>query len=621
VKEQERRNFKGRIVDWTTMITAALDSSTITHEASNDPASRLELAPQLKEGSLSSQASIRILLPVTCAMIPRAVCIAQGIFSCNPCDKYRLIMDANGRYRGKSQQEFSIRYRCNCPNKSVILRRPISCEEQEAQEVSPSDSQSSSVSSFSHSSGSTTTTTTTTARQSCRKMKAIVYNVPDSDSDSDSDSEDPHFERLVKAVAPPTTLVATPVNDILAAPPTLGILQQSIRAPTPSIHRSIATQTDRTMSRINNMPSISRWSKQTATDLGVRLNRVIHNEEEKGEMQRLTKKQRRINLELFGKALMSLTNFTYFKRRLKTRGNALVFCTFRYLCEWKPELFQEAILVESRQFLRRHVFQPWKFQKSIDTNAAGGLNYESCNSIRNDVEELASTGVIPHGTTIAKYAKLLEQHAVQAYGLAINVEKTRHGPSLSFDLDTLLRLIICGYGLDKFAATASGHPPVLIAHTLDGAMLTSNLGHVTAGTKIVDPRAANPMTGIHIGISGFFQSRDLCYPAQIVFGKDCKSLYSDCFGGFFSKFHGGLVIPPTPNYPIELSNFQISAPQDMSSIWKTTGLGGGCYNKKQFCYCCMCTNDLISVYKSDDNRCDLCKRLGVTRCFCHPVND
>jgi hypothetical protein len=90
-------------------------------------------------------------------------------------------------------------------------------------------------------------------------------------------------------------------------------------------------------------------------------------------------------------------------------------------------------------------------------------------------------GCIPHGTTIAKYAKLLEQHAVKAYGLDIIVESTSHGPSLTFDLDNLFRLIVTGYGLDKFAATGSGHKPVIIAHTLDGAMLTSHLGHVTAG--------------------------------------------------------------------------------------------------------------------------------------------
>jgi hypothetical protein len=182
-------------------------------------------------------------------------------------------------------------------------------------------------------------------------------------------------------------------------------------------------------------------------------------------------------------------------------------------------------------------------------------------------------------------------------------------------------MILCGYGLDKYAATNSGHKPVMLAHTLDGAMLTAHLGHVTAGIKIVDPRATDPKSGIPIGIDGLFQSRDLCFPAHIVFGKDCKNLYTDCFGPFHCRCHGNLVIPPSIDYPIELSNFQVIAPQDMSSIWKTVGLGGGSYNKKQLCYACMCNNDRISVFKTGDSRCDRCQQLDIRRCFCHPVND
>ena len=58
----------------------------------------------------------------------------------------------------------------------------------------------------------------------------------------------------------------------------------------------------------------------------------------------------------------------------------------------------------------------------------------------------------------------------------------------------------------------------MIAHTLDGAMLTAHLGHVTAGIKIVDPRGVDPISGYAMGIDGLFQSRDfLCFPAHNVF--------------------------------------------------------------------------------------------------------
>ena len=290
----------------------------------------------------------------------------------------------------------------------------------------------------------------------------------------------------------------------------------------------------------------------------------------------------------------------------------------------KPELFKDPILEEARIYLRRSVFQPWKFQKSIDINAAGGLNYESCNSIRRDVEELEkrSFGVIPHGSTIAKSGKILEKHAIAKYGLNVIVDNTPHGPSLRFDLDTVLRLILKGFGLDKFAATDSGHPPVMLAHTLDGAMLASHLGHVTAGIKIVDPRAIDPMTGYAIGIDGLFQTRELCFALQIVFGKDCKDLY---------ETHALLTSLPSsmvgysfqPQFKTQWSyrTSRLFHPRTCPSIWKTTGLGGGSFNKKQFCYACMCENNQISLFSTGEKRCERCARLGIERCFCHPVND
>jgi hypothetical protein len=64
--------------------------------------------------------SIRITLPVTCAFIPRGLCIDREIYSCNPCDKYHLVMAADSSYRGKHQQEFSHRLKCQCPNKSLL---------------------------------------------------------------------------------------------------------------------------------------------------------------------------------------------------------------------------------------------------------------------------------------------------------------------------------------------------------------------------------------------------------------------------------------------------------------------------------------------------------------------
>jgi hypothetical protein len=627
------------------MIAAAAAAGTSSSPAAaskkslHDPVARKALVEKLKarngklpEGFRPSFTPFKISLPLTCAHVPREYCNSNKLFSCSACDQFRPLMKDDGTYKGKEQHEFSRKYACQCPNFEVVLRltekslerydpppraaaEAIDDDEDKEMTSPGSDSQSSSQAS------SLFSFETTASSRSLRKRKEADYVVPDS-SDSESD-KDHHFERLV--------------CQIVSKPPAgrkkgrVAIVTNSQETQTDILYKTQETQTDiveeppvlelEEEQPVAIMESISRWSRRTGATLELQLKRAIDDEESK-VLRKCTRKERRINLNMLCKAMMALVNFAYLKRQLKTRCHTIVLCIFRHLREWKPDFFHEALLVESRQYLRRHVFQPWKFQKSIDTNAAGGLNYESCNSIRKDVEELGkkSIGVIPHGTTIAKYAKLLENHAVEKFGLAIDVAKTDHGPSLSFDLDNLLRLIIGGYGLDKYAATGSGHPPVMIAHTLDGAMLTAHLGHVTAGIKIVDPRAKNPLTDLPIGMDLLFQSRDLCFPAQIVFGKDCKQLYKDCFGQLHSRFHGGLCIPATVDCP-ELSNFRVISPQDMSSIWKTTGLGGGCYNKKQFCYACMCTNDLIAVPKVGNNRCDMCHRLGIQSCFCHPVND
>jgi hypothetical protein len=131
--------------------------------------------------------SVVLLLPVTCAFIPKDVCIATGIFSCHHCDMYRAVMQDNGTYKGKSQQQFGKTYKCLYPNRMVVLCRPPDLvahspastmgreEEEESSEPQGSSQQSSSLSSL----GSSTT------RQSnlvmlflilTRKTKALIIS-------------------------------------------------------------------------------------------------------------------------------------------------------------------------------------------------------------------------------------------------------------------------------------------------------------------------------------------------------------------------------------------------------------------------------------------------------------
>jgi hypothetical protein len=71
----------------------------------------------------------------------------------------------------------------------------------------------------------------------------------------------------------------------------------------------------------------------------------------------------------------------------------------------------------------------------------------------------------------------------------------------------------------------------------------------------------------------------------------------------------------------ELSNFDISSCQDLSSGWKTTTLGGGCKTTEFFCPQCMVSRKTVEHFKVDTNRCSFCTKLGITRCYCRAIVD
>lgn len=371
------------------------------------------------------------------------------------------------------------------------------------------------------------------------------------------------------------------------------------------------------------MPSSVWWLWDTKE--GKTLNEAplasVSNERKK-DSRNGSKKERMLNLNYMADAPWALVSFVHVRRQLRTRAKAFIRCIFTVLMETCPDLFKDAPLKESKMLIRKEAFQPWKFQRTIDLTASS-VNCESCGNLRAGVEELDKweVGLMPSAFCIKNAAKELEQCAVDAHGLVINEESNRHGISHWFGLDTQIRMTLDGFGLSQWAETGSGDSPVLLCHTLDGAQLTMCLGHVTAGVKIVDPRAVDPITRMLLVL---LQSRDLCFPCQIVFGRDCKDLCEDCFGAFHSHFNNGVATPAIPELGLpELSNFKVVSPQDLSSLWKCTGRGCATGNGKrtEICFVCMCRSDGRGVSKVLADRCSICSGLGLERCYCHPVND
>jgi hypothetical protein len=185
------------------------------------------------------------------------------------------------------------------------------------------------------------------------------------------------------------------------------------------------------------------------------------------------------------------------------------------------------------------------------------------------------------------------------------------------DFSKLLMFLLEMFKLDGIARDPT-QPPVQIAATLDGADISRNVSHVTAGIKILDPRAIDPISHLPIGMDGSkkVQSRELCFPFKMILTRDTKSLYQEHFKDFFD-FFGRLRDEGLPTHGIR--PMMVSSPQDMSSIWKAIGRGGGCKNKTFFCYCCAATSK--DSAKPRKIQCQSCIEKGRSKCYHSDMGD
>jgi hypothetical protein len=181
---------------------------------------------------------------------------------------------------------------------------------------------------------------------------------------------------------------------------------------------------------------------------------------------------------------------------------------------------------------------------------------------------------------------------------------------VQFDYGKLLAYILRLYGLHDVARDPN-QPPVEFSITLDGADLSRNISHVTAGIKMNDRRAIDPLSGIPIGFqdSMKLQSRELCYPVKILIAKDTKLLYKDYFTDFFEFFKG----VEEHGFGEYQRPFVVSSPQDLSSFWKVYKKGGACKQKIEFCHICSCKSKQCYLPRQD--LCERCIRNGRQECY------
>ncbi len=175
------------------------------------------------------------------------------------------------------------------------------------------------------------------------------------------------------------------------------------------------------------------------------------------------------------------------------------------------------------------------------------------------------------------------------------------------------------FRLDDIARDPN-QPPVEFSITLDGADLSRNISHVTAGIKINDPRAVDPISGIPIGMedSTKVQSRELCFPLKVLIAKDTKSLYHKYFADFFAFFK---QVQET-GFGEFTRPFIVSSPQDLSSFWKCYNKGGACKQRIEFCHICPCRSAEVHLPRAIP--CERCVSRGRQNCYhwtaCDPAS-
>lgn len=181
---------------------------------------------------------------------------------------------------------------------------------------------------------------------------------------------------------------------------------------------------------------------------------------------------------------------------------------------------------------------------------------------------------------------------------------------VQFDYEKLLTYSLKVFGLYDRAKQVS----VMISPTLDGADISRNIQHVTAGVKFNDPNTIDPTSGLPIGLqdqSCPVQSPELCTVWSMYLAKDNKHLYDTAFSDFFAFFRR-----ISTEECFGFKKFNVASPQDTSSRWKVMGKGGACKVSDNFCFICSCRKKTLLTPRVE--RCVRCIRLDCEFCYHWP---
>lgn len=215
--------------------------------------------------------------------------------------------------------------------------------------------------------------------------------------------------------------------------------------------------------------------------------------------------------------------------------------------------------------------------------------------------------VLPEVKQIQRAQRRLNNHLNEI--IPISYEPDRE--TGTFQYREYVELLLDRFGLLPLINDPSTTEPVQVAVTFDGGKISRFLGHVTGGFKLVDRRSINPKTGTPLfGETGIekVQSHFFCFPLKVAFATDTKILYRREYADLFRFLK---------EYEAEKGfRVKFNFPQDMSSIWKTTGRGGTAKIKTFPCYCCAVTSATL-VTPQPKEKCFRGDRCKQPKCYHH----
>ncbi len=156
----------------------------------------------------------------------------------------------------------------------------------------------------------------------------------------------------------------------------------------------------------------------------------------------------------------------------------------------------------------RAVFAPWKVLKAMDLSAVSGFNYNGVETLRKvECTEKYQRGILPARSSVQKAA--YELHSVAQRHIPFERKQSAYGEMYQYNFEMFLRYVLKVFNIDVLAQKETMECSI----TLDGAELCNGISHITAGIKITDRRAIDPMTGIPLStvddeaFGGIFSTR------------------------------------------------------------------------------------------------------------------